>query len=171
MSAATEVPAGAVVRRAADAHATWAVGGLFERLLTSADTAGALGLSVTTQLPGAATPLHVHSREAECFYVLDGTLTYRVGDHVARLAAGDVVWLPAGVPHAFRVTGDRPARFLALTVPDGLLDLYDAVGTPALDRRPPRPDEQSVPQQAGAWVAAAPEFGITVVGPPLPPED
>jgi len=44
---------------------------------------------------GTATPLHVHTREAEAFYVLDGSLTYRAGEQTHRLSAGSFIYLPA----------------------------------------------------------------------------
>ena len=66
-----------------------------------------------------AAPLHLHTREAEAFHLLAGTMTYRAGSRLAHLAAGDFIYLPRGVPHAFRISGDIPARFLALTVPGG----------------------------------------------------
>ena len=47
---------------------------------------------------------------------------------------------PLGVPHAFRITGDAPAKILGLTVPGRLLGLYDLVGMPAPERRLPGKD-------------------------------
>jgi hypothetical protein len=41
--------------------ATWALGSLFERLLTTDRTGGALGAALVTQPPGLATPTHVHT--------------------------------------------------------------------------------------------------------------
>ena len=72
--------AGALVRGPDDGPASWAMGSLFERLAPSQETEGAFGLSLVTQPPGSATPLHVHTQEAEAFYVLEGTLTYRAGE-------------------------------------------------------------------------------------------
>ena len=74
-----------------------------------ASTDGAFGLSIVTQPPGIATPLHRHTREAEAFYVLDRTITYRAGDELFELTEGSFIFLPRGVPHAFRIRGDRPS--------------------------------------------------------------
>jgi uncharacterized cupin superfamily protein len=49
------------------------MGSLFERLASAAETFGAFDVSLVTQPPGVATPLHVHTREAEAFFLLDGT--------------------------------------------------------------------------------------------------
>jgi quercetin dioxygenase-like cupin family protein len=64
-----------VVRGPGDGPATWAMGSLFERLASAAETDGALGVSLVTQPPGVATPLHVHTHEAEAFFLLDGTMS------------------------------------------------------------------------------------------------
>ena len=100
-----------VARAAGTGAATWALGSLFERMLGAEETGGALDASIVTQPPGAASPLHVHTREAEAWFLLDGTMTYRAGEQLVQLGAGDLIYLPRNVPHAFRVTGScsRPA--------------------------------------------------------------
>jgi mannose-6-phosphate isomerase-like protein (cupin superfamily) len=145
--------------------ATWAMGSLFERLAGAADTAGGLSAAVVTQPPGIATPLHVHTREAEAWFVLDGTLTYRAGAELVRLAAGDFLYLPRDVPHAFRTTGSTPVRYLALTLPGDLLDLYDEVGRPAEHRG--LPDGGVPPADIARWLELGPRYGLQVVGPPI----
>jgi quercetin dioxygenase-like cupin family protein len=163
-----EATGGVVHRPAGTARGTWAMGSLFEHLLTAAESGGALGLAVVTQPPGVATPLHRHTRDAEAFYLLDGTMTYRAGDDVFHLGTGDFIWLPAMLPHAFRVTGDSPVRFLGITNPGHLLDLYDEVGLPALERRLPGADGRSMEDEIARWNVVGPRFGLEVVGPPLP---
>jgi mannose-6-phosphate isomerase-like protein (cupin superfamily) len=111
------------------------MGSLFERLASAAETSGTLGVSLVTQPPGVATLLHLHTREAEAFFLLDGTMSYQAGSTLYQLSAGYFIYLPKGVPHAFRVTGTSPVRFLGLAVPAGLMDLYDEVGMPATERR------------------------------------
>ena len=70
------------------------MGSLFERLASGAETAGAFGMSLITQPPGIAPPPHLHTREAEAFYVLDGTLIYQAGEELHHLAAGSFIYLP-----------------------------------------------------------------------------
>ncbi len=148
--------------------ATWAMGSLFERLVGAAETDGQLGVSLVTQPPGTATPLHRHTREAEAFYVLEGRIDYRAGETTHELGDGHFIYLPLGVPHAFRVRGERPARFLALAAPGGLMDLYDEVGTPAAERRLPGADGLPMAEQIARWNEVGPRYGLEVVGPPLP---
>ena len=106
-----------VHRPAGTGSATWAMGSLFEHLLSAVESGGRLGVSLVTQPPGIATPLHRHTHEDEAFYLLDGTMTYRAGDDLFHLSAGDFIWLPRGLPHAFRITGSTPVRFLGFTDP------------------------------------------------------
>ena len=154
-----------VVRAAATAPALWTMGMLSEQLVGGADTGDQLSASLITQRPGAASPLHVHTREAEAWYLLEGTMTYRAGEQLVRLAAGDFIYLPREVPHAFRVTGTTAARFFALTLPAGLMTIYDEIGVPATERR--LPDAGITPTDVQRWLEAAPRYGLRVVGPPL----
>jgi quercetin dioxygenase-like cupin family protein len=158
-----------VIHRAADeAPATWALGLLFERLLTGEESGGVLDVSLVTQPPGTATPLHRHTREAEAFYLLAGLMTYQAGEEIYHLTAGDFIYLPLGLPHALRVTGTEPTRFLALTAPAGLMQLYDDVGTRAPERRLPGSDGPLLDAQIAAWNGLAGRYGLQVLGPPLP---
>ena len=93
-------PLTALYRPAGSARATWAMGSLFEHLLSSADSGGALGMALVTQPPGTATPLHRHTHEAEAFFLLDGSMTYRAGEQTSHLATGYFTWLPSRLPHA-----------------------------------------------------------------------
>ncbi|HEY0869194.1 MAG TPA: cupin domain-containing protein, partial [Acidothermaceae bacterium] len=94
------VRGGPVFRPANSGPATWAMGSLFERLVSGEESGDQLGASIVTQPPGIATPLHTHTHEAEAFYLLDGTMTYRAGEEIFHLGVGDFIYLPLGVPHA-----------------------------------------------------------------------
>ena len=169
MSQSTESStAAAVYRPAGSGRGTWAMGSLFEHLLTAEESGGGLGAALVTQPPGIATPLHRHTRESEAFFLLEGTMTYRAGSETFHLGEGDFLWLPAGVPHAFRVTGDRPVRFFGLTDPGGLFRLYDEVGIPAAEMRLPGGDGLPPEVEIPRWNTVGPRYGLEVVGPPIP---
>jgi quercetin dioxygenase-like cupin family protein len=68
-----------VVHRAGEGPGTWAMGSLFEHLLSAGETAGRFAMSLVTQPPGIATPLHRHTHEAEALFVLEGDIEYRAG--------------------------------------------------------------------------------------------
>jgi mannose-6-phosphate isomerase-like protein (cupin superfamily) len=84
---------------------------------TAAATAGALSVmeSVVRQGP----PRHVHTREDECFYVLEGTVTGTCGDEVFEAAPRSFVFLPRGLAHTFRAA-EGEARVLLIAVPGGI---------------------------------------------------
>jgi quercetin dioxygenase-like cupin family protein len=144
------------------------MGGLFEHLVSANDTDGLLGVSVVTQPPGIATPLHRHTHEAEAFYVLEGVISYRAGDVQYELERGSFIYLPLGLPHAFRIRGTTPARFLAFTAPGGLMSLYDEVGIPAREHRLPGTDGQPPEVELPKWAEVGPRYGLEVVGPGIP---
>ena len=125
-------------------------------------------MSLVTQPPGIATPLHRHTHEAEAMFLLEGRMTYRAGEEEVELSDGDFVFLPKALPHAFRIRGDKPARLLALTVPGGLMGLYDEVGVPATEMRLPGADGRSMPEEIARWNEIGPRYGLEVVGPPIP---
>lgn len=161
-------PNGVVVRRPDDRPATWAMGSLFEHLVTAGESDGRLGVSLVTQPPGVATPLHRHTHEAEAFLVLEGHVSYRAGDETHELDDGCFIWLPESVPHAFRIRGTSAARFVAFTAPGGLMGLYDEVGIPAAERRLPGADGQPPEVELPKWAEVGPRYGLEVVGPGIP---
>jgi mannose-6-phosphate isomerase-like protein (cupin superfamily) len=93
-------------------------------------TGGALSVFETSIAAGP--PLHVHDREDECFYVLDGELSIRCGSEAFHAAAGSFVFLPRGRPHRFWAAG-RPARLLLIAVPGGIEDYFGEIGTASND--------------------------------------
>jgi quercetin dioxygenase-like cupin family protein len=157
-----------VFREPRSGRGTWAMGSLFEHLLEAEEGGGGLGVALVTQPPGIATPLHRHTRESEAFYLLEGRIDYRAGDALHELYAGCFIHLPAGVPHAFRIRGETPARFLSLVAPAGLLQLYDEVGIPATELRLPGEDGLAMEEEIPRWAEVAPRYGLEVVGPPIP---
>lgn len=161
-------PETVVMHEPGTGRGTWAMGSLFEHLLESPPGTHRLGVALVTQPPGVATPLHRHTRESEAFYLLEGRMDYRAGEEDYELYPGCFIYLPVGLPHAFRIRGDEPARFLAMVDPGGLLHLYDEVGIPAAELRLPGPDGQTPDVEIPRWVEVSPHFGLEVIGPPIP---
>ena len=126
------------------------------------DTGGALGLVHGDFYRGFGPPLHVHRREDEAFYMLEGEIRFRQGDEEFVAGPGTWVWGPRGVPHAFREESER-ARALVVITPGGLERMFEEGGTPVGDS--PEPPEQGYDPDAAA--ALAERFGFDVVGPQL----
>ncbi len=154
-----------IVRHRDEGEAIWAVGSLFMVKLAVEESGGPLSVMQVVSLPGGATPMHVHHAEAEAFYLLEGEMTYQAGEDVFQLRSGSFVYLPKDVPHRFRIRGTTPAKFLALGTPGGVEHLYREVGIPAPELILPPPP---TPEEFGRWPAAAPKYGLALLGPPLP---
>ncbi len=95
--------------------------------LTSDQSGGSIYIFESTFEPGTGNRLHVHSREDEIAYVLEGALEVRLPDRTAILEAGGVGRLPKTLPHAIRNPLETPSRYLFLAVPGGLDQWFDAV--------------------------------------------
>ena len=72
---------------------------------------------------GDEPPIHIHTREDETLYVLDGAITAFVGDERIEVEAGSYAALPKDVPHGLRVRGDE-ARLLVTLEPAGAEYLF-----------------------------------------------
>jgi mannose-6-phosphate isomerase-like protein (cupin superfamily) len=104
----------------------------------SADTTGG-GFTIIEEIDPLDTPLHVHEREDELFYVLEGEHVFRIGDEEHRAGPDAVVFGPRGVPHAHRRVVPRTGRFLTPHLPRRLRGLLPRAGRGGPDRgRRPR---------------------------------
>src|SRR6478752_7366846 len=113
---------------------------------TAKTTGGAFGLLESLIAPGFSPPLHVHHREDESFYVLEGELTMQCGEQRFRAGAGAFVFLPRDVPHTFVVEGDRPARMLTFLTPGGGEGVFIEGGRPAEDAGLPPAAPPDIPR-------------------------
>ena len=102
-------------------------------LLTSQQTGGACYLFASTFDPESGNRLHVHGREDEIAYVLEGALEVRLPVETRSLEAGGVSRLPKGLPHALRNPLKTPSRYLFIAVPGGLDLWFDALANAERD--------------------------------------
>ncbi len=143
----------------------WVLGDLYEFKAVSEDTNGAFATwetTVTPELPGP--PPHIHHREDESFYVLEGEVELSADGRVIGATTGAFVNIPRGTLHTFRNSGTKPARLLISVVPGGFEKFFDEVGEPATDPNyPPAgpPDVEKV-------LAVAPKYGLEIPPPPTP---
>jgi quercetin dioxygenase-like cupin family protein len=125
----------------------------------AAQSDGRLGAWESEESFGTSLPLHVHTREDEQVVLLEGEITFWVGDRVHHLAPGDTLALPRAVPHAHVVTTPT-ARILTIAIPGGFERLFTDLGTPALlGGTAPPPDTDALAEAAG-------RLGVQIVGPP-----
>jgi mannose-6-phosphate isomerase-like protein (cupin superfamily) len=88
-------------------------------IATADDTRGAYSLAIETTPPHSGLPLHVHHREDEAMYILEGEYEIQCGDQVIWATPGVFVFLPRDTPNRYQNIGDTPARFLFITSPGG----------------------------------------------------
>jgi quercetin dioxygenase-like cupin family protein len=146
-----------------DGEARWWFGALAEIKATAADTAGQMTIVEVTEHPGAEAPLHVHHRDDEGFWILEGHVTFEVGGTTIEASAGDYVFGPRDIPHRFTV-GDQGCRMLFILVPGGIEDVIRATSEPAGSRTlPPPPAAEPTPEEIEELKAIVKEHGYELL--------
>lgn len=98
----------------------------------SAETTGG-AFTIIEEIAPLDTPLHVHEREDELFYVLEGEHVFQVGEREFRVGPDGVVFAPRGIPHAHRRVVPRTGRMLTLTSPAGFEGFFREIAAAAGD--------------------------------------
>jgi quercetin dioxygenase-like cupin family protein len=165
------VPGGSVqyARRVSPEFSGWYVGNLFTILAGSGDTEGRFALIEILARKGTEPPRHVHHREDEAFYVLEGEITFYIGDDTYEATPGTFVFAPRGVPHSFVFQTDV-VRKIATITPGGLEEHFrdPRFSEPARALTLPPPPEG--PPDVAALAVDLAGYGVEVVGPPGPPQ-
>jgi len=115
---------------------TWYMGMLLTNLVEKEDSNGAFSLLEATLAPGNEPPPHVHSREDELFYVLEGEFDVYVGEEGFKVRKGECIFLPKLNPHTFVIRSPR-LRVLILYTPGGLEETFRKMSSPAQKLEPP----------------------------------
>ncbi|MBI5285689.1 MAG: cupin domain-containing protein [Chloroflexi bacterium] len=122
-----------------------------------ADTAGALSFTVVTSEPGFAGPgLHRHLRNAEAFYILEGTFRFRVADDEHTVEPHGFVFVPPKVAHAFVSADGAGGKMIVMFMPGDFAGYFDEIAE-IHARRGTRDEIASV--QA--------KYGMETLGPPI----
>ncbi len=161
----TPLPAVPHVAQAGLDRSVWYSGYLLTFLATGAETGGQFSLieEIGRRDASAPPPLHVHTREEECFYVIEGEMTFFVGEETIAAPAGTFVRLPRVVPHTFVIASEE-VRMLNLCTPAGFEGFFRDLSEPAEALTlPPAPDS---PPDIAKLLATAAAYGLEVVGPP-----
>jgi quercetin dioxygenase-like cupin family protein len=125
-------------------------------------TGGALTVFESVPAPGEGPPLHLHAREDEILYVLEGHLRIRLEDEVSEAPAGAFVFIPRGLPHTWQNAGEGPAHVLFALAPaaPGMERFFERAAGVADDT-----------PLADAFAQFAADGGMEVLGPPLAQSD
>jgi len=123
---------GAYVIGADEGEAYWFLDNLMT-VKASSGLTGNRGLALLEAVmpPGSAPPPHVHEKEDEAWYVLEGAVEFRVAGKTLTARQGSFVFAPKGVENGFRVTSSTPLKVLAITWPAGFADFVRELGEPA----------------------------------------
>src|SRR5262245_14113518 len=157
-------PSRVVVKRADAGRTVAVVGDVYRFLATGDETDGRYALWESIVPPGGGPPPHVHSREEEGFYILDGEVTFMMGQKRLVAGAGTFINMPVGTPHSFKNESARTARMLISVAPAGLEKMFFEFAVPlpegATTALPPTSAEIE------RLLAIAPRYGIEVLLPP-----
>lgn len=139
------------------------VGDVYRFLATSDETHGKYALWEAIVPPGGGPPPHVHSREEEGFYVLEGEITFTIDGQRVVAQAGTFANMPVGTSHSFKNESRSTARMLISVAPAGLEQMFFEVGVPlkdgATEALPPTQDE------IDRLIALAPRYGVELLLP------
>jgi quercetin dioxygenase-like cupin family protein len=164
MTTAIANPYGELVHLPSDAGtALLGPGDLYRFLVTGAESGGSYFAMEAIVPPNGGPPPHIHRREDETFYVVEGEIEFRLGDDVIAGGVGDFVNVPRDTVHCFRNAGTDMARLIVTFSPAGIERFFEETLERALDAgQPPRLD--NVDEVAARYIAAAPRYGLEFVG-------
>jgi quercetin dioxygenase-like cupin family protein len=145
---------------AGEGERIWIVADTMTFKATGETTGGSLVLLENLTAPGGGPPPHIHSREDEFFYVLDGTFEIRIGDDVHALGPGGFAFVRRGTVHNFRNTAETASRILVGFTPGGIEGFFRESGRRATDDGPAPPVDDD---EIARTMAAAPKYGLEAV--------
>ena len=141
-----------------------AVGDVYRILATGDQTCGVYALCEARVLPGGGPPPHIHHREDESFFVLEGEIAFQLAGKTVVAKAGAFIQGPRGIPHAFKNESSAPARMLIHVSPPGFEQFLAEFATPVPSfDSPPTP---VTPADIQKLLAVAPAYGIEILPPP-----
>lgn len=126
--------------------------------VSSDDSDGTLAFFHLVAPPMSGPPRHVHSREDELFYVLEGELVFELDGERHTVRTGDTVYLRRGVVHTYQNFSSSDARLLIVTTPGNFCNLFVELSAATPPGALPPFDLID---------AIATKYGITTLGPPM----
>jgi quercetin dioxygenase-like cupin family protein len=147
------------LRQPGEGKSVAVVGDVYRFLATGDETDGRYAMFEACVRPGGGPPPHVHSREEESFFVLEGEINFQVGDDRIIAKAGTFANMPVGSLHSFRNDTDKLARMIISVAPAGLEKMFMEVGQPvAFGQQAPPPSKAEIDK----LLAVAPSYGIQI---------
>jgi len=141
--------------------AFWGPGDMYTFLITGEQSGGVFFVMEALVPPGGGPPPHIHTREDETFYIVDGECSIQVGEKTLSASNGDFISIPKGTVHCFKNEGTRTMRMIVTFSPAGLEKFFEDTLEPVHDRSaiPPATTQALIDR----YVAAAPRYGLEFV--------
>ena len=147
-----------------EGDARWWMGSLAIIKATGKDTNEQFSLIEMVEYEGGEAPLHVHHNEDEAFWVLEGSLTFEVGDKTIKAETGTFLFGPKDVPHRYRVD-KGPARLLFILAPAGFENFIRETSEPAPSPTlPPQSDVQPSEEEMNQFMEIVQKYGCEILG-------
>ena len=144
-------------------RSVWYSGWLMTFLATAEETQGRFALIEAVARKTNVPPPHIHHREEETFYVLEGEMTISVGHRTIKATPGTMVIVPRHTLHSFVIESEQ-IRMLILLTPAGLEEWFKQFSVPAPSMTLPPPAD--VPySDIEKMIAEAPKFGVEFAAP------
>lgn len=151
----------ATLRTASQGTTVVTTGDIYRFLATGADTNQRYAMWEAIVPPGGGPPPHIHRNEEESFYILEGEITFQIGDRTLVATSGMFANMPVGLAHSFRNCSTAPAKMIISVMPAGLEQMFFEVGkvvpTGTTTAAPPSKEE------IGRLIQVAPKYGIELL--------
>ena len=151
------MPSAAKIIRGQDQKSLWLMTDLMTPLLNGDDTAEHLAVALMRMHPGGGTPPHIHRREDEAFYILEGEVTFLYGDQLLKAGPGTFVWGGRNVIHCYKCTSATPGKMLMMVSPTQFTKFAAGFAKPGDDFNSPPPVTEDI---LNTVMATAPQYGI-----------
>jgi quercetin dioxygenase-like cupin family protein len=156
----TEATREGIVRPRGEGDTTSLFGDTYTVKAAGEETGGSLAVIEADLAPhSGGTPLHVNTREDENYYVLEGTLTFRLDERTLEAPAGTFVHIPKGMVHTHWNATAAPVRMLGFPAPAGFETFFAGLAELMAEMPPGPPDMARMGEFYG-------RYGLRVVGPP-----
>jgi quercetin dioxygenase-like cupin family protein len=150
-------------RPASTGPAFWGPGDHYTFLVTGEESGGAYFAMEALVPPGGGPPRHIHTREDETFYVLEGEIEFVLGEEAIVAGPGAFVSVPRGSVHCFRNSGTETSRLVLTFTPAGIEKWFEEIFERAPNDVTPADVPDNVDEVAARFVATSSKYGIEFV--------
>jgi len=140
----------------------WVLGDHYRFKISSEETRGSLAVVEIIAFPENGPPPHIHHREDESFYILDGTFAVLIGDQSFGGSTGDFVHIPKGTLHTYENIGTTPGRILVTLTPGGFENFWREIGESAQQDFDPLAPPEGIIENL---MALAPKYHLEIPPP------